>query len=421
MDLIEDFIARYRKEFDFYDQAARLAAQTLEVNLQAAGIRSMVTYRPKALGRLEAKCRQRASTKRYTTVDDIYKDIVDLAGTRVALYFPAEREQVDKLIKQYFVLLESPLMFPAPATSSSKKRFSGYWATHYRVQLKESMLTEAHKRYAEARIEIQVASVLMHAWSEVEHDLVYKPLEGTLSEEEYAILDELNGMVIVGELALERLQKAGEARVAAGGRHFANHYDLAAHILNRTAGMVAGPLGDSALGRIDLLFNLLTRLNLATPDQLTPYIEALHTDTERRPIADQIIDRLLADDDSRYKVYEEVRTADKAFLGIVPGEGRFMEPGIHEAMGFFLSQWIELERLVRRPLRDVDPRGLIMPTGKVLERIGLHEPETLMEIERIRRLRNNLVHGIEVPDSGDLLQAGQRLQAIVASLKPRLE
>jgi hypothetical protein len=38
--LIDDFIARYRKEYDFYDQAARLVAQALEANLQAAGIRS---------------------------------------------------------------------------------------------------------------------------------------------------------------------------------------------------------------------------------------------------------------------------------------------------------------------------------------------------------------------------------------------
>lgn len=53
----------------------------------------------------------------------------------------------------------------------------------------------------------------MHAWSEVEHDLVYKPLNGTLSEEELAILDELNGLVLAGEIALERLQIAGTARI----------------------------------------------------------------------------------------------------------------------------------------------------------------------------------------------------------------
>jgi hypothetical protein len=33
MDVIDEFLARYRKEYDFYDQAARLVAQTLESNL----------------------------------------------------------------------------------------------------------------------------------------------------------------------------------------------------------------------------------------------------------------------------------------------------------------------------------------------------------------------------------------------------
>lgn len=38
MGIIEDFVSRYRKECEFYDQAARLVAQTVESNLQAAGI-----------------------------------------------------------------------------------------------------------------------------------------------------------------------------------------------------------------------------------------------------------------------------------------------------------------------------------------------------------------------------------------------
>ena len=64
--------------------------------------------------------------------------------------------------------------------------------------MREESLDRSQKKYTTARIEIQVASVLMHAWSEVEHDLVYKPLQGTLSDEELAILDELNGLVLAG-------------------------------------------------------------------------------------------------------------------------------------------------------------------------------------------------------------------------------
>lgn len=56
-----------------------------------------------------------------------------------------------------------------------------------------------------------------------------------------------------------------------------------------------------------------------------------------------------------------------------------------------------------------------MPTNQVLARLGL-DPDSRAELERIRRLRNNLVHGIEVPDQLDLVEAGQRLEAIVAKL-----
>jgi ppGpp synthetase/RelA/SpoT-type nucleotidyltranferase len=418
MGLVEDFIARYRKEYDFYDQAARLVAQTLEGSLQAAGIRSMVTSRAKAVGRLEAKVRQRDTSKHYGSVDDIYSDIVDLAGARVALYFPGERAQVDSMIKSLFLLVEQPKEFPGASGPTYAKRFSGYWATHYRVQLREPTLSDAQKRYVEARVEIQVASVLMHAWAEVEHDLVYKPLQGQLSEDEYAILDELNGLVMAGEIALERLQRAGEARVAAGGRAFSNHYDLAAHLLTAAGPVLRGPVADTALGRVDLLFDLLKRLGLATPDLLRPYVTTLHGDTERRPFAEQIIDQLLAEDDARYKVYEEVRASRPAPGDYGPGLREAVEPDLHEAMGFFLAQWIAFERAIRQKTgrRTGEDLSRTVPVFRLLEKSGVLDNDTRREVELIRRIRNNVVHGIEIPDSIALREAAERLQAITERL-----
>jgi ppGpp synthetase/RelA/SpoT-type nucleotidyltranferase len=136
MGLIEDFLLRYRKEYDFHDQAGRLVAQTIDGSLQAAGVRSIVTSRAMSVGRIEMKTRQRMERKQYSSVDDIYRDIVDLAGVRVALYFPGEREAVDRIIKDLFVLTEDPKQFPTPTKATYTKRFSGYWATHYRVQLR---------------------------------------------------------------------------------------------------------------------------------------------------------------------------------------------------------------------------------------------------------------------------------------------
>lgn len=339
MSMIEDFITRYRKEYDFFDQSARLVAQTLEANLLAAGIRSRVTSRARSVGRLEAKVRQRAPMKQYTSINGIYDDIVDLAGARVELYFPAERLQVEGIIKGLFHVVGNIKEFPRDSSEASEaynRRFSGYWATHYRVHLRETALSDVQKRYAEARIEIQVASVLMHAWSEVDHDLAYKPLQGELSTEEYSILDELNGLVMAGEIALERLQRAGEARVAAGERVFTSHFDLAAHLLNAAGAALRAPAAITAIGRVDLLFELLVDIGLATPNQLKPYLDALHHDTERRPFAEQIIDQLIAENEERYRLYEEIR-AKHSKIGI--DDRGTLEPALQDAMGFFLARW----------------------------------------------------------------------------------
>jgi ppGpp synthetase/RelA/SpoT-type nucleotidyltranferase len=108
VDLIDEFVERYTKEYDFYSQAANLARQKLEADLQAAGIRSIVTARAKSIARLEDKCGQRNLThKPYTSIPDIYDDIVDLAGVRVALYFPGEGDQVDHAIGRLFRMLQT--------------------------------------------------------------------------------------------------------------------------------------------------------------------------------------------------------------------------------------------------------------------------------------------------------------------------
>jgi ppGpp synthetase/RelA/SpoT-type nucleotidyltranferase/uncharacterized protein YutE (UPF0331/DUF86 family) len=421
MSLIDKFLVRYKKEYDFYDQAARLVSQFLENNLQNAGIRAMVTSRAKSMNRLETKVRQRFVEKNYQSLDDIYKDIVDLAGVRVALYFPGERDQVDKFIRQLFILKEEPKTFPSPSiTGHSKtysKRFSGYWATHYRIYLRESLLSDIQKRYTDALVEIQAASVLMHAWAEVEHDLVYKPMQGELSNDEYAILDELNGLVIAGEIALERLQKAGEVRVNSKGRQFANHFDLASYLLDKVTPLLTGPASEAILGRIDLVYNLLKQLNLATPEQLDPYLATLTGDTERRPLAEQIIDQLLAQDAGRYKVYEELRGKTASESSFSSSEERLANPDIHSAIGHFLSKWIAFERAIReRANQQLGNHQIGFPTTKVLSELKLFDQETFWEIDRIRRLRNNLVHGIEIPSVYEINDAGHHLEAILKKL-----
>lgn len=420
MDLIGQFISRYRKEFDFYEQACRMTAQVLDSYLQSAGVRAIVTSRAKNPVRLETKVRQRAKSHPYASVEDIYDDIVDLAGVRVALYFPAERSEVGRIIRTLFVPVADPKEFPTASKPTYEKRFSGYWATHYRVRLPESLLNESQKRYTEARVEIQVASVLMHAWSEVEHDLVYKPLQGTLSDEEYAILDELNGLVLAGEIALERLQRAGEARISVHDREYTNHYDLASSLLEMSRAKLAGlDIHDSAIGRVDLLFQLLQALGLNKPEDLAQYVEALHSDFEKRPLAEQVIDQVLAEDASRYAAYESIRALDVPALSVASSDTPRASQS--EAIGQFMALWIDYERMLRSIAAAKGYKSIGMPSPRVLSELAEFSPELIQTAERLRRFRNLLVHGIEVPDASYIQAQMADLKKLVALMQAALK
>lgn len=415
MDLVAEFIGRYRKEFDFYEQACRMVAQILETHLRSAGVRAIVTSRAKSPTRLEEKIRQRAEKAQYKCVEDIYQDIVDLAGVRVALYFPGEREEVGKIVQSLFLLAEARKDFPTAARPTYNKRFSGYWATHYRVHIPDVNLNESQKRYSEAKVEIQVASVLMHAWSEVEHDLVYKPLQGTLSEEEYAILDELNGLVLAGEIALERLQRAGELRASTHGRAYENHYDLAASLLDLArANLIDSDVNDSAMGRVDVLYELLRALNLNTPEQLAKYVQVLHSDFEKRPLSEQVIDQILAEDPSRYSAYERFKFPDTSATSITAGVSRSSQS---HSIGEFMRAWIEYETSLRDRAKAAGISSLSVPSFRLLNQLELPQG-VLASADRLRRFRNMLVHGIEVPDSDTIDAATEELRLLLAYIAP---
>ena len=294
MDLITS-LSKLQKKFNYYESVGRLAAGQLEAILRSSGIRAIVTYRAKNPGRLKARYFAAMQSARfpYKNMKEIYEDIADLCGVRVSLYFPGDRLQADQLIRDQFHILESKQFPEQSKPPTYNKRFSGYWANHYRARMREDSLEPSQKKYAEARIEIQVASVLMHAWSEVEHDLVYKPLQGTLSDEELAILDELNGLVLAGEIALERLQSAGNERVRNKNAAFSSQYELASYLYNYLSNNFRPEDIELRMGNIELLFRLISRLKMNTVKEIQPVLKSVKFEKDRRNISQQIIDQII--------------------------------------------------------------------------------------------------------------------------------
>lgn len=388
--VVESFIKSYEKEYDYYDTLSRIAAQKIDTLLRHAGVRAIVTNRAKDPERLRAKLIKRETDNKtpYSSADEINSDIWDLAGVRIALYFPSDREKADNIIKSAFDLITDIKKFPNSDSDSSlppyPKRFSGYWANHYRVRFKSESLSSDQSRYSQARIEIQVASVLMHAWSEVEHDLVYKPLNGELSEEEYSILDELNGLVMAGEIALERLQAAGNARITKNKENiFNNQYEVASYLYSKYQARAKNG-GELILGNIDLLYKFMRECQIKSPSDLLPFLKNISLQNNAKSgntISAQIIDNIISGDEEKYNIFSELRQSQDPI-----GEE------VSTAIGDFISEWIHLEQLLS-VISGLD-KSKPLNANRLKQFINPRDMQLLLEI---KSFRNAVVHGEKKP------------------------
>lgn len=98
-------------------------------------------------------------------------DVTDLAGVRVITFFPSTVTHVCQLIQEEFEVIERV----DHTASAEREQRLGYLSVHYLVRLgsNRNKLSE-YKKFVGLTAEIQVRTVLQHAWAEIEHDIRYK-------------------------------------------------------------------------------------------------------------------------------------------------------------------------------------------------------------------------------------------------------
>lgn len=398
MQLIDEFIEQYKKQYDFYSELARIGCRNLESELSKRGIKAIVSFRAKRPDRLKDKLVQRANEKNYKALDDIYDDIVDLAGVRVALYFPSDRDLVDEIVNDQFSVHKTKVFPETSHKPKHSKRFSGYWASHYRVTIGDT--EKENERYKDTQFEIQVASVLMHAWAEVEHDLVYKPLSGSLSEEELSILDEINGLVLTGEIALERLQKAMTNRTKASNE-ISDRYELTSFIVNS---LNKNYISKLKLGDTKTLHNYIKSVENIDTGTLSKYISMINQQ-EKETISDQLLTMFIR---NNYKDIANKKSLENYFKNTVGSE--------KDVSGFesFVKTWILVEKAVSAINQEHDIRHKKYYTAKFepLVDIGVITKIEASELNMFKRIRNQLLHGIETPPDEYLNDSFIRLKEL---------
>lgn len=101
---------------------------------------------------------------------DPFNEIEDICGIRVICYYASDIDKISKIINNEFNVIEQ---------QDISDRFNvnefGYRSHHFIVKIKDSWTAAPNYRGLENfKAEIQVRTISMHAWAEVEHKLNYK-------------------------------------------------------------------------------------------------------------------------------------------------------------------------------------------------------------------------------------------------------
>jgi predicted RNase H-like nuclease/ppGpp synthetase/RelA/SpoT-type nucleotidyltranferase len=162
------------------DATGRFAA-LITTLLDDAGINYLsVTGRAKSVPSFAAKAdRSQAGTAVYA---DPLEEITDQIGVRVITYLRSDVTTVADLLGDQLTVLDDRDMGQETA---SEGRF-GYSSRHLLVTVDPARRTQEVEALAGRRAQVQIRTVLQHAWAEFEHAIRYK---GTIPEEHVPDLD----------------------------------------------------------------------------------------------------------------------------------------------------------------------------------------------------------------------------------------
>ena len=159
---IEAALAEFDERKDHLQAFCERTKRLIEASLEDAGVRvQSVQARVKSRKKLREKYLN--PEKSYTRLDDI----TDLAALRIITYYEDEVDRAADVVRREFEI--------DPANSVDRRetepdRF-GYHAVNFVCCHTRSRAQDVeYRKFAGVRCEIQITSILRHAWSEIQHD-----------------------------------------------------------------------------------------------------------------------------------------------------------------------------------------------------------------------------------------------------------
>jgi len=162
-DEIQGFVSWYHAEKSIYEKLAKEVQRMLEGILKGRRINI-------ADIQSRAKDPEKFRNKLQNGVTFVPKDMQDFAGIRVVCFVKSDIKKVRDVIESTFDVIDKK------GINEERIDFSGYSDIKYVCRLTKARISSAEelKLFENRRFEIQVRTILQHAWAEIEHDDVYK-------------------------------------------------------------------------------------------------------------------------------------------------------------------------------------------------------------------------------------------------------
>lgn len=164
----KEIVEEYSASRGSYEACLKYVENTVESIIKSQSINvHEIIGRVKTVESLQGKVKR----KNYSNL----AEITDLCGIRIITYFSDNVDKIAELISQEFeVDVENTI---DKRKSEDPTKF-GYVSLHYVVGLKEENTSPTlYGKFKNIKLEIQIRTVMQHAWAEIEHDFGYKSKE----------------------------------------------------------------------------------------------------------------------------------------------------------------------------------------------------------------------------------------------------
>jgi ppGpp synthetase/RelA/SpoT-type nucleotidyltranferase len=163
----EEIIKQYNAKLSDYESFCQNIEHLIKRLLETEKIKYYsLSKRVKTIESLKDKLIRKGN--KYKTLSDI----TDLAGIRIITYYSDQVKNVATIIDKEFDVDKENTIDKKKIMDPEK---FGYISLHYIIKLNDArkQLPE-YERFKELKAEIQIRTILQHAWADIEHDLGYK-------------------------------------------------------------------------------------------------------------------------------------------------------------------------------------------------------------------------------------------------------